>query len=957
MSIQKSEKFDPDHSRGEIRNKALLQVAIAEAFACLSAGAPQEAVLHLEKSAHLAGMSDVGCYVFGLIYFNADDQRNALAWFDRAIALNPASSEALGARAIVLQRLGQPLDALEALQDILKLWPQDVDALFSMGVILQSLGRMREALAAYESALCWRPNHFEAATNRGALLERFGRFEEALACFEKIASLRPDDSRNLFNKGSVLQKLGRHEEALAAYEEAARCGPPDAETELNRGNVLQKLGRLAEALACYDRSSQCRRGYPQALYNKGIALQGLGRLDEALAAYDAALALDPSYCEASCNRGNVLHELGRLGEALAAYNNALKIRPAFLPALANRANIFLQSGRAEEALASCDEALRHDPKHPQALGIRGAALHKLGRLEEALSTLDRTLQLHPAASDALLNRGNVLQELDRHQEAVASYDEALRLTPNYPEALSSLGVALKEVGRIDEALARFDEALERKPAYADARNNRAGALLLKGKLAEGFEDFESRWSRSNAPPQMQISGAPRWNGESVAGKRILVWDEQGLGDLIQFSRYLPLLVEAGAEVTLICRRNMRRLLGSLRGPPRMIDAVDPNEKFDFQCALLSLPRGFKTTLDTIPARTPYLTAEPELVAKWAERIGGDGFRIGICWHGNAFINLKRTIPPSHFAALAAIAGVRLISLMKDQSRIEIEVEGRPCPVECLGDGFDAGPDAFIDCAAAMAALDLIVTSDTAIVHLAGALGRPVFAALKQVPDWRWLLEREDCPWYPTMRLFRQTERDQWKPVFDRIADGVAAQIAGQGECLPKSADSAEAASRERIESAPRRLARITIPAAIGELVDKITILEIKETRVSDPAKLANIRHELRLLRKLKSEAGFDGADLARLETELKAANAFLWNVEDALRLYEARAEFGEDFVSLARQVYKSNDLRAGLKKEINLLFNSEIVEEKSYANQDLSALRKSLANRAHRQPALAAALK
>ncbi len=923
MSAQKSKQLDHGRGHAEIRNKALLQIAIAEAFACLSAGAPQEAVAQLEPCADLAAVSDVGCYVFGLIYFNADDQRNALSWFDRALALNPISPEALAARAIVLQRLGQPLDALESLEEILKLRPNDADALFSMGVILQSLGRMREALSAYENALRWRPNHCEAATNRGALLERFGRLEEALACFEAIAAIRPDDGGNLFNQGSVLQKLGRHEDALAAYEQAASCGPPDAETELNRGNVLQKLGRLEEALACYGRSLHYRRNYPQALYNQGIALQGLGRREEALAAYDAALALDPSYCEASCNRGNVLHELGRLGDALAAYNGALKIRPGFLPALTNRANIFLQSGRAEQALASCDEALRHDPKHPQALGIRGAALHRLGRLDEALAALDLTLQLQPSACDALLNRGNVLQELDRHEEAIASYDEALRLRPNYPEALSSLGVALKEVGRIDEALVCFDEALAHKPAYPDARNNRAGALLLKGRLAEGFEDFESRWDRSNAPPRTVIPGPPQWNGENLAGKRIIVWDEQGLGDLIQFSRYLPELVEAGAQVALLCRRNMRRLLRTLPKPVRLIDAVDPDEKFDFHCALLSLPRGFKTTRDTIPAKTPYLRAEPELAEKWRGRIGGEGFRIGICWHGNAFINLKRTIPPANFAALAAIKGVRLISLMKDQAPLDIETPEGRLQVESLGDDFDAGPDSFIDCAAAMASLDLIVTSDTAIVHLAGALGRPVFAALKHVPDWRWLLEREDCPWYPTMRLFRQVERDQWKPVFDRIAESVRSRLA------PGSP----------MEQAPRGQTLIAMPGAIGELVDKITILEIKETRVADAAKLANIRHELELLRKLK--AGFAGAELERLEAQLKAANVFLWNIEDALRQLEARAEFGADFVSLARQVYKSNDLRASLKKEINLLFNSEIIEEKSYSTPELQPLRKS----------------
>ncbi len=917
MRVPQLEQLDClDHS-DEFRSKALLQTAITEAFALLNSGARQEAIAEIKHYADLAARSNAGCYIFGLIYFNAGDLHDALIWFDRALALQPAFPEALSARAIVLQRLGQPRDALESFEAILKLRPHDAEALFSVGVVLQSLGRMTDALVAYEEALHWSPAHCEALTNRGALLERFGRLDEALACFEAIETLRPGDSSNLFNEGSVLQKLGRHEDALAAYEEAARRGPPDAETELNRGNVLQKLGRIEEALASYDLSSRYRHGYPQALYNKGIALQGLGRPQDALAAYDAALALDPSYYEASCNRGNILHELGQLGEALASCSYTLKIRPSFLPALINRANILLQLGRAEEAILSCNEVLRRDPAHPQSLGIRGAAFHKLGCLEEALASLDEAVRLNAAAPDAWLNRGNVLQELDRHPEAVACYGEALRIKSHYPEALSGLGVALKEAGQIDEALVYFDEALKHNPGYPDARNNRAGALLLKGSLKAGFEDFESRWDRSNAPLKTFISDLAKWEGQKLAGQAIVVWDEQGLGDLIQFSRYLLCLVDAGADVTLLCRKNMHRLLRTLPKPIRLVDAPDPRESFAFQSALMSLPCGFQTGLETVPAPIPYLHPEPGLVAKWAGRIGTEGFRIGVGWQGNKFVNLQRSIPLACFAPLAAIEDVRLISLMKDQAAIEVETSaGGQFTIESLGNDFDAGLDSFVDCAAAMESLDLVVTSDTAIAHLAGALGRPVFLALKSVPDWRWLMHREDCPWYPSMRLFRQAEKGDWESVFKRIASSIAAYVTKKAGQLTE---------------VPRAMAAIAIPGAVGELIDKITILEIKESHIGEAANLENIRRELALLRMLKSECGLGGARLAKLQAELKSMNGVLWNIENALRGHESREDFGAGFVSLARQVYKTNDRRAALKKKINLLFNSMIIEEKSYS--------------------------
>ena len=915
MSVSQSEQLNRLEDPDESRDRPLLQTAITEAFAFLNAGAGQEAIARIKLYRDLAARSDSGCYIFGLIYFNAGDMRHALAWFDRALALRPSFLEALSARAIVLQRLGQPQDALESFEEILNLQPRDAETLFNTGVILQSLGRMTDALAAYEDALRWSPAHCEALTNRGALLERFGRLDEAFACFDAIDTIRPGDSSNLFNKGSVLQKLGRNEDALAAYEAAARRGPPDAETELNRGNVLQKLGRPEEALAAYDLSSRFRDGYPQALYNKGIALQGLGRPQEALAAYDAALALDPSYYEASCNRGNILHDLGQLAGALATCAYTLKIRPGFLPALSNRANILLQLGRADEAILSCNEVLRRDPAHPQSLGIRGAALHKLGRPEEALASLDEAVRLNPAAPDAWLNRGNVLQELNRHSEAMACYQAALRIKPHYPEALSSLGVALKEAGQIDEALVYFDEALKYKPGYPDARNNRAGAHLLKGNLRDGFEDFESRWDRSNAPPKTLVSDLPKWVDQKLAGQAILVWDEQGLGDLIQFSRYVLCLVEAGADVTLLCRKNMHRLLRTLPKPVRLVEALDSHECFAFQSALMSLPCGFQTSLETIPAPVPYLHPEPSLVTKWAGRIGTEGFRIGVCWQGNKFINLQRSIPLSCFAPLAAIGGVRLISLMKDQESIKVEAEDGRFVIEGLGDDFDSGADSFVDCAAVIENVDIVVTSDTAIAHLAGALGRPVFLALKHVPDWRWLMHRDDCPWYPAMRLFRQTEKGDWKSVFDRIASSVEACVSKQDR---------------KLTDKPRQMGALSIPGAAGELIDKITILEIKESYIKEAAKLDNIRLELTLLRQLKTKCGYRGERLAKIEAELKAANSLLWNVEDSLREHEARGDFGFGFVSLARQVYKTNDQRAVLKKKINTLFNSIIIEEKSY---------------------------
>jgi len=326
---------------------------------------------------------------------------------------------------------------------------------------------------------------------------------------------------------------------------------------------------------------------------------------------------------------------------------------------------------------------------------------------------------------------------------------------------------------LDEARAAFEAALELKPDYPDARNNLSGALLLGGDLKGGFEAFESRWERSNAPRKTIYSPLPTWNGEPVNGRRVLVWDEQGLGDLIQFCCYLPLLIARGADISLLGRRSMFRLLKTLPAAPRFVEDVERQADYDYQIALMSLPYAFGTSLETVPAAVPYLYAELARVEAWASRIGHQGFRIGICRRGNPTINLQRSVPLECFAELAAIDGVRLISLAQEN------VAAEPDPgfaLEWLGADFDTGPASFLDTAAVMANCDLIVTSDTSIAHLAGALGRPVFLALKHVPDWRWLAAGERSPWYPTMRLFRQKQRGDWEPVFAEIAASVRARM-------------------------------------------------------------------------------------------------------------------------------------------------------------------------------------
>jgi tetratricopeptide (TPR) repeat protein len=485
--------------------------------------------------------------------------------------------------------------------------------------------------------------------------------------------------------------------------------------------------------------------------------------------------LRPGFAEAHNNRGAALQDLKRFAEALASYDRALAIRPDYAEAHSNRGAALYELDRPEEALASYDRALAILPAHAQAHYNRGNALRGLRRAEEALAAYERALALRPDHAEAANNLGNAWQDLNKPEEALAGYDRALALRPDYAEALNNRGLVLDRLKRPTEALASFEAALALRPDYPEVRLNRGLNALRMGRFAAGWRDYESRWDVKGAAKRRLLAPYPLWKGQEIEGKSIIVHEEQGLGDVIQMSRYLPLMAARGADVTFLVRASLRRLLGGLGPCVRLIDRAPESEAFHFQCALMSLPGVLSAAHQNLPSVVPYLRAEEALVARWADRLGRDGFKIGVCWRGNA---MARTETDRFFAQrslepLAAIAGVRLISLQRAGGADRLDDAPPDMRIETLGAAFDAGPDAFVDTAAVMSCLDLIVSADTSIAHLAGALGRAVWVALKHAPDWRWMLDRPDTPWYPTMTLYRQEVRGDWADVFATMASDVA----------------------------------------------------------------------------------------------------------------------------------------------------------------------------------------
>jgi Flp pilus assembly protein TadD len=490
------------------------------------------------------------------------------------------------------------------------------------------------------------------------------------------------------------------------------------------------------------------------LFRQGQQLHVSGRLAEAETIYRQILAAAPRHAEALHALGALAIQAGRPDGADALLLQAIALKPAATFQL-TRAAALLALKRPEDAAAVCRIVLRGQRNHPEAQQVLGHALIDCGQPEAAVEAYRVAMRLKPALPDIHNDLGTAL----RHAGRLAEAEAELRLAPPEPAALVNLSSVQKERGAFAEAEATLRQALMKAPGDPVLQYNWSLLMLLLGRTEAAGEGWEARFRAGAVPPRGFTQ--PQWRGEPLGDRRLLVHAEQGLGDVIQFSRYLPGI--AGTVVFEAPPRLMRLLSGNPAMPP-MVPAGGSLRGFDVVAPLLSL----MVRVETPPEPASYLFAEPAIAARWRDRIDGSGFRVGIAWQGfsGRREDKGRSVPLAVFRALADVPGVRLISLQKGEGEEQIPDAG--FKVETL-DGLDDGPDAFIDTAAVMMNLDLIVTSDTSIAHLAGALGRPVWLALRRVPDWRWMLDRVDSPWYPAMRLFRQSGDGDWLPVFAAMA--------------------------------------------------------------------------------------------------------------------------------------------------------------------------------------------
>jgi len=512
-----------------------------------------------------------------------------------------------------------------------------------------------------------------------------------------------------------------------------------------------------------------RRSETRALLQWALQHQREGRLADATSVYELVLRRQPRHFDALHMLGVLAMQTQHPERAVTLITEALSQNPASAAAHGNLAEAFMALRRFEEAVNSYGMAIALRPGYADTYLGRANALRELGRPEEALGSCDQAVILRPDLARAYICRALILRSMQRYEETLACCDRALLTQPDLPDAWDKLGAALREVNHFEEALGVFEIASNEWPDLPSPRMNAGTVHLQLGRTEPGWQLYDWR-NKPGGPVPGRVWSKPRWYGEeSLTDKTILLWSEQGLGDTIQFCRYATLLESRGAHVILSVQAGLCALLKTLSPTVRVVAESEAPPAFDVHCPLLSLPLAFGTTTGSVPATTPYLTADPDRVLHWRQRLGTAGFRIGICWQGSTLpIDTGRSFPLKLFDAISRIAGIRLISLQKGPGSEQLRNAPAGMTVETLGDDYDAGPDGFLDSAAVMGCLDLVVTSDTSIAHLAGALGCPTWLVLRNVPEWRWLLDREDSPWYPHHRLYRQETRGDWQSIFDRM---------------------------------------------------------------------------------------------------------------------------------------------------------------------------------------------
>jgi len=677
--------------------------------------------------------------------------REAAECYRRAYAADPGDADALLLLGIVARQSGQFPAAVQLTTLAARRRPGAAHIHLNLALAFLGAGELGPAGASCRRALEIDRANGQAWCWLGEIESRRGNGAIAAAAYSRALALPSGSARAALALGNQLCREQRYGEALSIFARGLRCAPCDADLLFSSGAAAAMAGRTGEAKVFYGRALRCRPAFPEAHLNLGNLLYNEGDFAAAAAAYTRAIALRPEYGKAHCNLGNALSSLGRYAEAVCCYERALALDPEAVAARHNLGNALLHRRDYRRA----EECFRY----------------VLGR--------------EPEGAEHHNSLGNALLQQRREAEAEACYTQALAIRPEYAAAHINLGNTLLQLGRPEEMKRHYLRGVELDPESAGGQYNLALSHLREGNYREGWRGHERRWDFRELSLPRRDFAPPQWRGEALQGATILLHAEQGLGDTLQFVRYVPLVAARGGRVVLEVQPRLRPLLQHIDGGARVLARGDELGEFAWHCPLMSLPLAFDTTLETLPAAVPYVHADAAAVeGAWRRHPispGGDGrspgdhgrMRVGVAWAGNPRYKSdpQRSTALEVLAPLLEVSGVTFFSLQFGPAAAQIAAMRRRVPIidACSGDAD------FSATAALAATLDLVISVDTSIAHLAGAMGVPVWVMLPYLADWRWLDGRTDSPWYPTARLFRQTAAGDWTGLVEEVGQALRAR--------------------------------------------------------------------------------------------------------------------------------------------------------------------------------------
>lgn len=674
-----------------------------------------------------------------------------------------------------------------------KIQASELDNSLKQAAMLCQTGQFVQAKSIYKKLLRSAPINTEILSNLGTIEIQLGSVDEGIQLLQRSLKINPNQPNALFNIGNEFYKLKRYEEAMTNFNLAIAINPNFAEAHCNKGIVMREQGEFEQAIACYDTAIACQPSYARAHYNRSVALLDLNQHEEALASVDRAIAINPNSAFSHYNRGLIMYALMQFHEALNSFRESLRLNPNQAEAYLKMGDCSLSLRNIKESIVYSKKALELNPTYAEAYLNLGSAYRLSQNFDEAISNYNKSIELKNNNAPSYFYLGLAFQDQYKFEEAIELYDTSIKINPSI-SAYINRGVAYEHLVDFNKALESYDSTIALNKDYAEAYVNKAFVKLLLGEYIEGWQLFEWRWKKTKQTDKRNFT-EPAWLGDkSISGKTILIYTEQGFGDTLQFCRYVPMIESLGGHAIFEVPAPLLSLMASMKGNFTIVERGKPLPTFDFQCSTMSLPLAFKTTVETIPSTTPYLFADNEKVKRWQDKIGASSkLKVGLVWAGGLrpnqpelfAVNARRNIQLEKLACLSAI-DAEFYSLQKgepaetDLANIKLSNWGGPDIID-----YTAQIQDFSDTAALIQNLDLVISVDTSTAHLAGALGKPVWVLNRIDTCWRWMLDRNDTPWYPTMRLFRQMHMGNWDNVLIEVVDELKHMIANNDNTRKK----------------------------------------------------------------------------------------------------------------------------------------------------------------------------